>query len=231
MYPLLICSVVAVCIAVERLLVLSIRSGSFNRLVTQLRSRLKNDSLEQTKGWLSNQRNPLAHVAFTYLDQHGTDRQLREEVVSREASRQLTLLERRTHWLSMIGHLAPMLGLLGTVWGLVDAFHEIELLEGQVQPSNLAAGIWKALLTTVFGLIVALPTLALYHFLDNRCGALALQMQWLIAYLNEWFQGPESATSSPSSVPTTDLPDHHASKVSVSMDGSMETALPTPTDN
>ena len=179
MYPLLVCSVVAACIALERLLMLVLRSGSFNQLL-----------IDQTKGWLSNQRNPLAHVAYTYLDHHESDRELREEVVGREASRQLTLLERRTHWLAMIGHLAPMIGLLGTVWGLVDAFHEIESLGGQVQPGNLAAGIWKALLTTVFGLLVALPTLAIYHFLDNRCGATTLQMQWLVAYLNEWFQSP-----------------------------------------
>ena len=191
MYPLLVCSVVAACIALERLLMLVLRSGSFNRLLKQLQSRLKRDTLDQTKGWLSKQRNPLAHVAYTYLDHQESDRELREEVVGREASRQLTSLERRTHWLAMIGHLAPMIGLLGTVWGLVDAFHEIESFGGQVQPSNLAAGIWKALLTTVFGLIVALPTLAIYHFLDNRCGTTALQMQWLIAYLNEWFQAPE----------------------------------------
>lgn len=169
---------------------LVLRSGSFNRLLKQLQSRLKRDTIDQTKGWLSKQRNPLAHVAYTYLDHHESDRELREEVVGREASRQLTLLERRTHWLAMIGHLAPMIGLLGTVWGLVDAFHEIESLGGQVQPGNLAAGIWKALLTTVFGLLVALPTLAIYHFLDNRCGTTTLQMQWLVAYLNEWFQAP-----------------------------------------
>jgi biopolymer transport protein ExbB len=191
MYPLLVCSVVAACIALERLLMLILRSGSFNRLLKQLQSRLQRDSIDQTKGWLSKQRNPLAHVAYTYLDHHESERELREEVVGREASRQLTSLERRTHWLAMIGHLAPMIGLLGTVWGLVDAFHEIESLDGQVQPGNLAAGIWKALLTTVFGMIVALPTLAIYHFLDNRCGASALQMQWLIAYLNEWIQVPE----------------------------------------
>jgi len=191
MYPLLLCSVVAACIALERLLMFSLRSGSFNQLIRQLQSRLKRDTADQTKGWLSNQRNPLAHVAYTYLDHCKSTPELREEVVGREASRQLTLLERRTHWLAMIGHLAPMLGLLGTVWGLVDAFHQIEALGGQVQPGNLAAGIWKALLTTVFGLIVALPTLAIYHFLDNRCGIIALQMQWLIAHLNEWHQAPE----------------------------------------
>ena len=72
------------------------------------------------------------------------------------------------------------------VEGFTEPFQQIELAGGQVQPSDLAAGIWKALLTTVFGLIVALPTLAIFHLFDSRVGSLALQMQWLVAHLNEW---------------------------------------------
>jgi biopolymer transport protein ExbB len=87
-----------------------------------------------------------------------------------------------------------MIGLLGTVWGLVDAFHQIESQGGNVQPSDLASGIWQALLTTVFGLIVALPTLAIYHFLDNRVAAITLQMEWLVAELNCWLDGTSSAS-------------------------------------
>jgi biopolymer transport protein ExbB len=113
--------------------------------------------------------------------------------VGQRASQQVTLLERRLSWLSVIGHLAPMIGLLGTVWGLVDAFHQIESQGGNVQPSDLASGIWQALLTTVFGLIVALPTLAIYHFLDNRVAAITLQMEWLVAELNCWLDGNSSA--------------------------------------
>ena len=127
-------------------------------------------------------------------------------------------MESRIHWLSVIGHLAPMVGLLGTVWGLVEAFHQIESQGGNVQPGHLASGIWKALLTTVFGLVVALPTLAVYHFLDNRVAAVTLRMQWMLAELNAWLddqptdpgQPPtrpeplaESAVERPSSPTTT----------------------------
>ena len=88
-----------------------------------------------------------------------------------------------------------MIGLLGTVWGLVDAFHEIEAQGGNVQPGDLASGIWQALLPTVFGLIVALPTLAIYHFLDNRVAAITLQMEWLVAELNAWFDSNSSSAT------------------------------------
>jgi biopolymer transport protein ExbB len=96
----------------------------------------------------------------------------------------------------MIGSIATLPGLLGTVTGLVAAFHEIEIQAGRVQPGDLAAGIWEALLTTVFGLVIAIPCLATYHLLDHRAGAIALQMQWMTAYLDEWLNrepGPKEA--------------------------------------
>jgi biopolymer transport protein ExbB len=93
----------------------------------------------------------------------------------------------------MIAHVAPLLGLLGTVTGLVSAFHQIELKAGQVQPGDLASGIWEALITTVFGLVIAIPCMTAYHVLDHRAGAVALQMQWLAAYLDEWLHQEPAA--------------------------------------
>lgn len=95
-------------------------------------------------------------------------------------------LERRTHYVATFANIATLLGLLGTVTGLVTAFHQIELNAGQVTPADLAKGIWEALITTVFGLIIAIPCMAVYHFLDNRAGAVTLQIQWTVAYLDEW---------------------------------------------
>ncbi len=194
MYPLLACSIVAVCVAVERIIVFLFRAGSYRQLSEQLGDRLKDDSVEEVRSWLQQRRTPLAGVADSYLEHLGRSSQLRDELVGKKASQQITLLERRISWLSVIGHLAPMIGLLGTVWGLVDAFHQIESQGGNVQPSDLASGIWQALLTTVFGLIVALPTLAIYHFLDNRVAAITLQMEWLVAELNCWLDGTSSAS-------------------------------------
>jgi len=193
MYPLLACSIVAVCVAVERIIVFLFRAGSYRQLSDQLGSRLESDSVEEVRSWLQQRRTPLAGVADCYLEHLGRPPDLRDELVGKQASQQVTLLERRIPWLSVIGHLAPMIGLLGTVWGLVDAFHQIESQGGNVQPSDLASGIWQALLTTVFGLIVALPTLAIYHFLDNRVAAITLQMEWLVAELNCWLDGNSSA--------------------------------------
>ncbi|MEC9095141.1 MAG: MotA/TolQ/ExbB proton channel family protein, partial [Planctomycetota bacterium] len=84
------------------------------------------------------------------------------------------------------------------VIGLVEAFYQIEQQGGQVQPGDLASGIWTALLTTVFGLIVALPTLAIYHFLDNKIAATTLRMTWVSSRINEWLLTNGSSLSNKS---------------------------------
>lgn len=70
--------------------------------------------------------------------------------------------------LSIIAHIAPLLGLLGTVFGMISAFIALEKAGGQTNPALLAGGIWEALLTTAFGLSVAIPTLAAYYFFEGQ---------------------------------------------------------------
>ena len=188
MYPLLVCSIVAVSVAIERILVLILHRDSYDRFVLELETRLTDSGVEGAKALLANLNSPLAHVAGSILNHVHVKPDTREEIVNREASEQIAHLEKRINWLSIIGTLAPMIGLLGTVIGLVEAFYQIEQQGGQVQPGDLASGIWTALLTTVFGLIVALPTLAIYHFLDNRIAAITLRMTWVSSRVNQWLE-------------------------------------------
>ena len=188
MYPLLVCSIVAVSVAIERILVLILHRDSYDRFVLELETRLTDSGVEGAKALLANLNSPLAHVAGSILNHVHVKPDTREETVNREASEQIARLENRINWLSIIGTLAPMIGLLGTVIGLVEAFYQIEQQGGQVQPGDLASGIWTALLTTVFGLIVALPTLAIYHFLDNRIAAITLRMTWVSSRVNQWLE-------------------------------------------
>ena len=203
MWPLLICSVLSVAITIERLCYFAVKSTRYTRFQSHLEKLMRAKDIQAADSFVSFHRSPLARVAKTYLSHMSQPSSLRQEAASREASLQLTHLERRLGWLSIIGTLAPMIGLLGTVIGLVEAFQQIELAGGQVQPSDLAAGIWKALLTTVFGLVVALPTLAIFHLFDSRVGSLALQMQWLVAHLNEWTStaSNDSPIVTPTAVP------------------------------
>ncbi len=199
MWPLLAGSILSVAVSVERILVFWWQRYPYETLSQRLQAALQRGGVPAALALLQPLRNPLARVGQAYLQQDDAPAALRQEIVAREASYQLTRLEKRLHWLSVIGSLAPMLGLLGTVWGLVEAFHQIELLGGQVQPGDLASGIWRALLTTVFGLVVALPSLAVYHFLEQHVGAVQLRMQWLVTSLNQWreHEPPVTAAAPP----------------------------------
>ena len=93
------------------------------------------------------------------------------EIIEQEA----TGLLRRIEWLNIIGNVAPMIGLFGTVWGMIDAFNGIVQAGGQPEPADLAGGISIALVTTWWGLIVAIPALATYGFLRNRIDSLSAE--------------------------------------------------------
>ncbi len=114
--------------------------------------------------------NPIARVleaAITGLGQpHSSEALVREEV-ARVAANQIQLLNRYLRSLDTIATLAPLLGLLGTVLGMIEAFRVLEATGGRADPAQLAGGIWVAMLTTAFGLAIAIPTSAALHWLEG----------------------------------------------------------------
>lgn len=186
MWPLLGCSLVALAVVLERVAVFAWNSESLHDLQALLESLVSGGRFQEARQVVAARKGLLSRVADAYLANVHRPDSIRDEIASRTAAEQLGRLEKRLNWLSMLGQLAPMLGLLGTVTGLITAFHEIELNQGQVAPDDLAAGIWEALLTTVFGLVIALPVLAVYGLLEHRVGQIGLKMQLLVSYLNDW---------------------------------------------
>ena len=199
MWPLLACSVLAVALIAERVLVYCSLRVAYGPLLAELEMRVGDGSLGVLVDRLQQSTRPLHRVVVTYLRYRTAEKPFRDQVVLREASQQVARYDRRLNWLSILTHATPLLGLLGTVAGLVDAFHEIEVKGGQVHPGDLASGIWAALLTTVCGLTIALPCLAAYHLLQAVAGRAALQMQWVTSQLDEWLAVAEA--SSPGGVP------------------------------
>jgi len=98
------------------------------------------------------------------------------EAVQEAGEEELTALNQKIGWLSLIGTVAPMLGLLGTVIGMIDAFSTIASLGGAANPADLAEGISKALITTLMGLMVAIPVLSAYTFFRNRVTRVMLEV-------------------------------------------------------
>ncbi len=184
-WPLLLCSVIAAAITVERMIYFFKLNLDYERFGERLFKFLRENKIKEALLFCRKHPNPIVRIAFLYLKNLNSN--LRDSILSREGSIAMEKVEGRLRGLSAITHIAPLLGLLGTVTGLVGAFHKIELLGGQVQPEHLASGIWEALLSTVFGLLVAIPCMAAYHSFESQADRIARRMQTIVSELDEFF--------------------------------------------
>jgi biopolymer transport protein ExbB len=125
-----------------------------------------------------------ARSPFGYLELKNAVEELGEQEVAR--------LQRMTDIVGLVASIAPMLGLLGTVVGMVGAFDTISAVEGPVRPDNLAGNISEALITTVMGLIVAIPCTAIYTFLRNKIDALVAEIGEIIERLTTHIEHHQS---------------------------------------
>lgn len=183
MWPLLLCSILGVAVILERSLVFTLL-WLRNPQAHQAGALLRQSGVPAALAALKGQTHPLAAVMRTYLDNLGRPAELRLELVKAEGSLQLERVEKRLRVLATISHLAPLIGLLGTVTGLVIAFASMQELGAAARPADLAGGIWEALLTTVFGLIVAIPCMAAFHGFEGLADQLARDLQRCVVELD-----------------------------------------------
>ena len=194
-WPLLLCSTIGVAIIIERGLYYFRLRFDYARFSREIFILLNENQLMKAIHYCQNKPNPVPHIAGVYLRNFKHNR--RDSILSREGTFAIEKVDRRLRGLATITHVAPLLGLLGTVAGLVVAFHEIELSAGQVQAQNLAGGIWEALLSTVFGLIVAIPCMVAYHNFESQSDHVARRMQSIVSELDEFFGNQSSHDFSP----------------------------------
>ena len=171
MMVLLAMSVLAVAIILLKLFQF-FRSGlRRSAFVEPVMAALNRDSNDEALALLKAQTSPVARVMESALvcgaDQHMAIKEIEAEV-SRVGSAQIRNLESWLRGLSAIAHLSPLLGLLGTVTGMIVAFMRLEEAGSRVDPSILSGGIWEALLTTAFGLTVAIPAMAAFYYLEGE---------------------------------------------------------------
>ncbi len=127
--------------------------------------------VRQAREMLAANRSPVAHVmdvAIAGKHAPGYSNDLAREETTRIASRHLENLRSHLRGLEVIGALSPLLGLLGTVLGMIEAFRQLEAAGSRVDPALLSGGIWEALLTTAVGLSVAIPAVAMLTWLERR---------------------------------------------------------------
>jgi len=177
MYPILLCSVIVVYISIERFLVLRKAQLDVGQFMMKLRSIFQQGDVSAVLAFCSQKDAPIANIIRRGIVKHDqSDEKVRQTV--EDAGRvEVYQLEKRLSVLASIAGIAPMLGFLGTVTGMVSAFQSIESLGGSVNPGDLAGGIWEALLTTVFGLVVGIPAYALYNYFVTRVARFVNEME------------------------------------------------------
>ena len=184
MVPLLLMSMAVVFIGVERGLALRRVNIFPQRLVRQIGS-LANQpgGLDPRKTYQICQRNPsaAARVMRSMLIKVGRPQAELEKAVSESNQREATRLSQMVSWLSLAAAVAPLVGLLGTVWGITQAFYDTtQLIDGQNRAEALAQGIYTALVTTMCGLMIAIPAAVLAHVFENRIVRLMNEIEEMI---------------------------------------------------
>ena len=188
MWVLLAFSVVGVAVILDRLAVYASYGFNPDRWLKKILADLESGRVESALASARKSRHPVARVVEVYLENLGRPARVRVDNVKREGALVLEKVEKRLRILAAISHLAPLVGLLGTVTGMVLAFARIETLDGAPKPSDLAGGIWEALLTTVFGLVVAIPCMAAYHAFESHADKIARRMELAVTALDDALQ-------------------------------------------
>ncbi|NQU74263.1 MAG: MotA/TolQ/ExbB proton channel family protein [Candidatus Omnitrophica bacterium] len=180
MWVIFLCSVVALAVVIERFMQLRkarIDTGKFMNEVSNL---LKRNRIIEAIDMCNQTPGPISQVMKAGILKHDRSRPEIREAIEDAAVGEIPILEKNLSILATIAHIAPLLGLLGTVTGMVRAFQVIEQKATALQPVNpkdLAGGIWEALLTTVFGLCIAIPTYVAYNFFVNKVNGFILDME------------------------------------------------------
>jgi biopolymer transport protein ExbB len=176
MYPLVVLLVLGIAIAIERLINLSRAGIDANAFSQNLEEALRSGGPDEAARICSETRGPVASVIHAGLLRMHRGIDHVEKAIDNAGAVEMAFLERGMVWLSTVANLAPMIGFLGTVSGMITAFQAIERA-GDVEPSMVAGGISEALITTASGLIVGIIIQFLHNFFASRIDRIIADMQ------------------------------------------------------
>ena len=176
MTPVLICLILGLAFVIERIFYLNLSSVNSKKLLDKVENTLKTKGVDAAKELCRDTKGPLAAVFFQGLDRYDEGLESVEKSLTSYGAVQMAKLENNMTWISLFIALAPSLGFLGTVIGMVQAFDDIERA-GDISPTIVAGGMKVALLTTVFGLITAMILQVFYNYLLTRIDAIVNDME------------------------------------------------------
>ncbi len=172
----LVCLILGLAIAIERIITLNLATTNTKKLLAGVEDALAAGGVEAAKDYTSGVKGPVASIFTQGLMRASEGVEMVEKSIISYGSVEMGRLERGLVWISLFISLAPMLGFMGTVLGMIEAFNAIEAA-GDISPSLVAGGIKVALLTTVAGLIVAVILQVFYNYLVSKIDSLVNDME------------------------------------------------------
>ena len=176
MLPVLVCLIIGLAIAIERMLYLSFSNINTKKFIEKFAETLNGQGVEAAKDFCRNTKGPVASIYYQGLDRYDQGMDAVEKAVVSYGSVQTGQMESGLSWIGLFIALSPMLGFMGTVVGMIGAFDQIQAA-GDISPTIVAGGIKVALLTTLMGLIAAVILQLFYNYVVTKIDALVNTME------------------------------------------------------
>jgi biopolymer transport protein ExbB len=180
MYLILLSSVLAFGVFIERVIHLNMARIDAQKFMDDITAVLKRNKIIEAIEMCNKMPGPVAHIVKAGILKHDRSKPEIKEAVEEAAQLEIPRLEKHLPVLATVAHIAPLLGLLGTVTGMIKAFQVIQqkaVMMVPVNPGDLSGGIWESLLATVAGLSVAIPTYVAYNYLVSQVDAFIYDME------------------------------------------------------
>ncbi|MEF8795987.1 MAG: MotA/TolQ/ExbB proton channel family protein [Salinivenus sp.] len=193
MIPLALLSVLTIYLLIERWITIREASSNPDAITDRVREYVRNGDVDGAITYCERKDVPITRILQQGLERLGRPISEIQDAVQAAGKHESFELEKRTNLLASIAGIAPMLGFFGTVVGMIRAFQQIQNLQGNVNPSVLAGGIWEALVTTAAGLLVGILALFAYNFLIGRIRRLTNDMERSATDFIDLLQEPVSS--------------------------------------
>lgn len=180
MIPILLCSILSLSLVIEKFFYFSSLKTDTLKFKQKIFELLKADKITEAVNFCDTDFSPVSKILKAGILKFGGTRDDIKEAMEDVSLFEIPKLEKRLSALATIAHISPLLGLLGTVTGICGSFYTIQIKSASlspVTPGDLAAGIWEALITTVAGLVVAIPTLLACNYFVHRVNTIVLEME------------------------------------------------------
>ena len=177
MWLILASSIVGLAVSIDRFIMLRKAKINVQAFMVRIRGFIKKKDISGAISYCMQEKSPVANIVRKGLKKYKYGHDRVKDAIENAGSQEVSKLEKGLSVLASVAGIAPLLGFLGTVTGMIQAFMTIQDLAGAANPSDLAGGIWEALITTAFGLIIGIPALALYNYFLSAVKKLVGEME------------------------------------------------------